>query len=569
MKSRDIIAAEVPTLASAPMGRKRIAVIGIDRYRSWPALNNAVRDATGALRLFKHLGFEPVGEPLFDEAATGATIQAFVTDELMALGPDDSLVLFFAGHGGTRKQWLGGEQIKTGYLIPADAAYGDKVATWIELDDWLRKVARLPPKHILVILDACFAGIALAPVAKWRDSGKIQEASLASLQARRSRRIITSALDDQVALDSGPISGHSLFTGCLIEGFKHGQLGHGRGVATGTEVGLYLQQRVASYPDSRQTPDFGTFEHDDRGEMVIPLLTEPFAPEVTTEQAEQIVSLATDAVMEPAGDMGRRDVGTRSRRSRGRWIVAAVACMSIVLVLSFVIVSSFVAEPSLAAEPPARTIAPRSTWAPPASDSAAANVEAGPPVDHDTVAASTNRGPPSPSVGSAAAATPGVVPSHVSVASAQTPTVPPSGTKPETVVKPRLPAPGDTVSNTPAPTAIAPSAEEAAVAKPRVRAAPNRRLQPAVDERDCPTKGSQDVTIDSYPPGATIYLNHKECGELGKTPWRGKLPPSKGTATGTFTAILERRGRDPVTKEFTVLKSTRIQRVEVRMPPKQ
>lgn len=205
MKHRHIIAAGVPTLASTPAGRKRIAVIGIDRYRSWPALNNAVHDAKGALRLFEHLGFEPVGEPLLDDVATGAAIQALVTDELIALGPDDSLVLFFAGHGGTRRQWLGGEQLKTGYLIPADAAYGEKVATWIDLDDWLRKVARLPPRHILVILDACFAGIALTPVVKWRDSGTFQEASLASLQVRRSRRIITSALDDQVALDSGPV----------------------------------------------------------------------------------------------------------------------------------------------------------------------------------------------------------------------------------------------------------------------------------------------------------------------------------------------------------------------------
>jgi hypothetical protein len=101
-----------------------------------------------------------------------------------------------------------------------------------------------------------------------------------------------------------------------------------------------------------------------------------------------------------------------------------------------------------------------------------------------------------------------------------------------------------------------------------VRAPPNRRLKPAVDEEDCPVKGSQKVTIESYPPGATIYINHKACGELGKTPWIGKLPPSEGTRTRTFTAILERAGEEPVTQEFTVVKSTRIQRVEVRMPPK-
>jgi hypothetical protein len=35
-----------------------------------------------------------------------------------------------------------------------------------------------------------------------------------------------------------------------------------------------------------------------------------------------------------------------------------------------------------------------------------------------------------------------------------------------------------------------------------------------------------------------------------------------------FTAILERPGEPPVTQEFAVLKSTRIQRLEVRMPPR-
>jgi caspase domain-containing protein len=563
MTGRDIIAAEVPTLASTPGGRKRIAVIGIDRYHSWPVLNNAVRDATGALRLFEHLGFEPVGEPLLDEAATGATIQSFVTDELMALGPNDSLVLFFAGHGGTRRQWLGGEQIKTGYLIPADAAYGEKVATWIELDDWLRKVARLPPRHVLVILDACFAGIALTPVVKWRDSGTLQDAPLASLQARRSRRIITSALDDQVALDSGPVPGHSLFTGCLLEGFKHGQLGHGRGLATGTEVGLYLQQRVGSYPDSRQTPDFGTFEHDDRGEMVIPLLTEPLDPEVTEERPSQIVSLATAAVTKPASDMGRHDVSVRSRRSRRRSVVVAVAGISIALALSVMAMSSFVVEPSLAAEPSASRIAPRTTPSPLVIEVAPVDIERKPPENHDTVPISTSGDLPHPSGGSVAAM-PRMPPPHANAKSA----VPPSGAGRETAAKPGLPAPAGTGSNTRALIANAPPAVEPAVAKPRVRAPPNRRLQPAVDERDCPTKGSQEVTIDSFPPGAMLYLNHKECGGLGKTPWKGRLPPSKGTATGTFTAIFERTGQDLVTKEFIVEKSTRIQRVLVPMPPK-
>ena len=562
MKRREITASGSSMQAN---GRKRIAVIGIDRYHSWPVLHNAVCDARGALRLFEHLGFELVGQPLLDDAATGAAIQAFVTDDLMVLDPDDSLVLFFAGHGGTRIQWLGGEQIKTGYLIPVDAVHGEKVATWIDLDDWLRKVARLPPRHILVILDACFAGIALTQVLKWRDSGTFQEAPLASLQARRSRRIITSALDDQVALDSGPVPGHSLFTGCLIEGFKHGQLGHGRGVATGTEVGLYLQQRVGSYPDSCQTPDFGTFEHDDRGEMVIPLPSEPFDTDTTAAGPSQTTSLAIVTLPDPPDASDRRDPGMRSR---ARWLLAAAVFASIVLVSSYVFISSFGTEPSLASESPPGSAAPRSTWGASASDTALTDAGASASVESEPVLASRDGPSRSPSVGSAAATSPGLPLRRASPASPRVAAARPSGTDAVTVARSDARAPADSASNTPASTSVTPAAGAPSVAKPRLRAPPNRRLKPTVDERNCPITGSHEVTIDSIPPGATIYINDKVCGELGKTPWRGKLPSSMEAATGMFTAILERPGEPPVTQEFAVLKSTRIQRVVVRMPLK-
>jgi uncharacterized caspase-like protein len=255
-------------------GRSVIAVIGVDRYHCWPRLANAVRDSVGASQLFQRLGFEQVAEPLLDDRATGAALQSLVTDELAVLGPDDSLVLFYAGHGGTRQHRLGDRLIKTGYLIPVDASDAPgKVASWIELEGWLRAISLLPARHILVILDACHSGIALDPVTRWRDVGWPEAAPLSALNARCSRRIITSALDDQVAGDGGPVRGHSLFTGCLIEALTGGLRARHGGVATGSELGSYLQRRVESYPGSRQTPDFGTFAFDDRGEMMIPLVT--------------------------------------------------------------------------------------------------------------------------------------------------------------------------------------------------------------------------------------------------------------------------------------------------------
>ena len=250
-----------------------IAVIGIDDYEEWPRLSNAANDARGALATFASLGFEPAVPPLLDRAATAAALEGLVTDDLAGLGEDDSLVVFFAGHGHTISHVAGGALVKTGYIIPVDGDQpGGSRRDWIKLDNWLSNLALLPPRHILVILDACRAGIALGNgVVKWRDAG-IPNDPLDELKRRRSRRVITSALDDQKARDGGPIPGHSLFTGCLLEGLQRDLARGGRPYTTGSELGLYLQKQVSRYGEPRQTPDFGTLELDDRGELVMPVL---------------------------------------------------------------------------------------------------------------------------------------------------------------------------------------------------------------------------------------------------------------------------------------------------------
>lgn len=273
---RDIEPASPPLQSPVHAGRSVIAVIGIDQYqyREWPRLENAVRDAMGALKLFTRLGFELVTAPLLNESATGGAMRRMVTDDLAKLTRDDSLVLFFAGHGHTHATILDTAPVKTGCVIPFDAmSPGDHISSsWLQLDSWLRDIARLPPRHILVIVDACYSGIALG-IPRWRGSSGVPT-ELDALRSRRSRLIIASALDDQRAMDSGPVVGHSLFTGCLIEGISGGCARTGRRVVTGQEIGQYLQQRVRSYSQSAQTPVYGPFELDKQGDIVVPVLDE-------------------------------------------------------------------------------------------------------------------------------------------------------------------------------------------------------------------------------------------------------------------------------------------------------
>ncbi|HWO24831.1 MAG TPA: SUMF1/EgtB/PvdO family nonheme iron enzyme [Kofleriaceae bacterium] len=367
-ETRDIEPAPLPSAEEprAAAGRRVIAAIGIDRYHHWRPLSNAESDARGAVALFRQLGFEDAVPPLLGEAATGRAIHALAADDLRALGTEDSLVLFYAGHGGTRRNHVSGEEIKTGYLIPVDASVSpDEAVTWIELESWLRAVALLPPKHILVILDACHSGIALSPVVRWRDSGTaLRDLPLSTLRMRRSRRIITSALDDQVALDSGPVHGHSLFTGVLIEAFTGGLRPEGRRAISGSELGLYVQQRVEKYPRSRQTPDFGAFDLDERGEMVIPLASE--GPEL-----DDVLLPPPRRLPGPRRPPGSEDKPVRPPPEPSSWRVrAGVAAAGLAAIFGVVALATRGESPERPAVPqaPADASVPPTEAAPPPAE---------------------------------------------------------------------------------------------------------------------------------------------------------------------------------------------------------
>ena len=248
-----------------PGGRQFVVSIGIDRYAFWPLLRNAVHDAAVAHARFVALGFAPAAPPLIGDAATGDALRRLITDDLAGIGSRDSLVVFFAGHGHTHTQrFEDGTIDRVGYLIPVDGKPpGNGASSWVRVDAWLRDIARLPARHILVILDSCHSGIALASIDRARGS---TEQALAALASRRSRRVMTSAHADEQAADGGVFPEHSLFTGALLEALGGGGDG---GATTGAAIAVQVQRRVLELSESSQTPDFGRFVLDDGGDLVI------------------------------------------------------------------------------------------------------------------------------------------------------------------------------------------------------------------------------------------------------------------------------------------------------------
>lgn len=253
-------------------GRFLLFTIGIDQYDNWLNLHNAVSDAKGvAALLTQQFGFTPILAPLYNEKATRVNILRSFDELRHTLHPDDNLLIFFAGHGHTRLDTIGAHILESGYLIPADGEGTGKKnwSSFLNINHFLDRASMLPARHVTVVLDACHSGFGLGRAAS--DTRGAEEWSPA-LTGKVSRRVITSARRNQLALDSGPMPRHSLFTGALIQGLQEAKADLNRdGVVTTSELGLYLQQNVSEASGGTQTPDFGAFDLDERGEMILEL----------------------------------------------------------------------------------------------------------------------------------------------------------------------------------------------------------------------------------------------------------------------------------------------------------
>ena len=274
------------------IGRYVFAGIGIDVYEHpdvWKTLDNAVNDVIRVRETLQQ-GFDfesPDAWLLRNEEATSIAIMQLIDDLRRNLQPDDNLVFFYAGHGAELIDVVGGDEVgRTGYIVPVGAKVpvDQAPSQYVEIEDLLEALARLPARHVLVILDSCYSGMALEGSFKTRGETTQQATDLIR---RVSRRVLTSAQSDQLAADGGAdFPGNSLFTGWLTEGLKRATAGgdpdapspdtDGDGMITVTELYAFVRGRVGSASDSRQTPDFGAFELDQRGELVLRLETDPF-----------------------------------------------------------------------------------------------------------------------------------------------------------------------------------------------------------------------------------------------------------------------------------------------------
>ncbi len=287
--------------SKSPKFRRSLAVvIGIDRYSNGiPPLSTAVNDARRLAEILEEEhGYEVT--LLTDEGTTLSRLEKVFTEDLpKKLGKNDRLLVYFAGHGVATD----GDDGPEGFLIPQDATLEEK--TFWPMTDLHEALEKLKCRHMLAILDCCFAG-----TFRWSSKRDFQPLPSVIHKERYERFIrsrawqaITSAAYNQKALDvlSGKVLSehggrqqqpHSPFALSLFEALHGAADLQKDGVVTATELYLYLRKQVEvsaeQKADHRQTPGLWPLNRHEYGEFVFLLRPEdqlelPSAPELTEQ----------------------------------------------------------------------------------------------------------------------------------------------------------------------------------------------------------------------------------------------------------------------------------------------
>ncbi len=251
-------------------------LVGINKYKYAPPLGFAVNDARDVAELLiNDYGFRKNNVSLFlDNDASRENVVDTLFSYCEKAEINDRVMFFYAGHGHT----MLGKRGEIGFLVPYDGNTSQlsSLISWNELN---RSAELITAKHMLFIMDACYGGLALTRGGLAPGSTRF----LKDMLMRYSRQVLTAGKADEVVSDAGgPLAGHSVFTGHLLEALK-GKASSEEGIITANGVMAYVYEKVAKDKDSHQTPHYGFLDGD--GDLIFqaPILKEPTKEEKKDE----------------------------------------------------------------------------------------------------------------------------------------------------------------------------------------------------------------------------------------------------------------------------------------------
>ena len=265
--------------------RKQYAiVVGVNHYRrlSLPVLHNAVEDARSVADTLRKKGFSVI--ELYNENATKDRILDALKEVKQHAISKDATLFYFAGHGDGVS---GHNGVREGYILPyefnsdlnnpnPDVMYYDKSA--ISISSLIMYARDTKAKHIGIILDSCFSGLAMESKYAKKSISSSSASSMdsvdydgltrsvrikpATVVANTSNNIYQDLLDKKsinilTAGDDQPVSdgsNHSPFTKGLLNALSTNisQNGYIRFTTLAEYIKLYVKEQT----HDRQVPQY-------------------------------------------------------------------------------------------------------------------------------------------------------------------------------------------------------------------------------------------------------------------------------------------------------------------------
>lgn len=277
--------------------RNLAVVIGINEYSNGvPPLTTPVADAEKLANVLQQ-SYQYQVKTLLNSQATLSGLNSLLTDfrnkkfpigdTTVEVQESDRILFYFAGHGIVPADGIENDSHCRGYLIPTDAKTENLLQTQnhlIPMQDLHDALIELPCRHMLVILDCCFAGAFRS--SSYRNAipaSKVYKQHYDRFIGTRAWQAITSAAYDQKALDflgffgkreSDQTQDHSPFASALfeaLEGYADTTLKRGDGIITATEIYSYVRDKVEQIADDHklsQTPSLFPLQKHDKGEYI-------------------------------------------------------------------------------------------------------------------------------------------------------------------------------------------------------------------------------------------------------------------------------------------------------------
>ena len=237
--------------------------IGINEYLS-PQISNlscCVRDAQALYGLFSdNFGNDNSVLLTNKEATRPAVLQNMRA--LHACAPDDTVVIYFSGHGSDSH-----------HLISCDADPLSLDTTAIHLDELTTLFLQIPARNLVLFLDCCFAGGAGAEVFHSPIATKASSSAEALLSkiSGSGRLILTAAAADQEAIEVRRL-GHSLFTFYVLAALKGAPEVVRSGAVPILPLIDFVTRSVVSYAGQFRHKQEPTMRGTIEGELAFPLL---------------------------------------------------------------------------------------------------------------------------------------------------------------------------------------------------------------------------------------------------------------------------------------------------------